>query len=191
MDHGVWKSNGILQVLDMQDGTRTAAAPSQWNDPDMLEFGNLPTLGENRAHFGMWAMLAAPLILGTDIRELDAAALAVLTSRELLAINQDPRGVQGYPVRKGSGLDVWVKPLEGGDFALAFLNRGDAPVEEDYQWPEDGFKDHHSGFEVDFKTDGFLIRDVIANEAAGTTSQTLNVAVGPRDLAVYRFSLAQ
>lgn len=191
VDHGVWKSHGILQILDMQDGTRTAAAPGQWNDPDMLEFGNLPTLGENRAHLGMWAMLAAPLILGTDIRELDAAELAVLTNRELLAINQDPRGVQGYPVRKGAGLDVWVKPLEGGDFALAFLNRSDASISEVYEWPEDGFKDHHSGFEVDFDTDGFTIRDILAGGAAGTTSQALDVTVGPRDVAMYRLSPAR
>lgn len=110
VDHGTWKSNAIVQVLDLQNGTRRAAGPGRWNDPDMLEFHNLPTLEENCAHIAMWAMLAAPLILCTSIRTLSKAALAVLKNRDLIAINQDAHGIQGYPIRKGAGLEVWVKP---------------------------------------------------------------------------------
>ncbi len=188
VDHGTWKSYGIMQILDMQDGKRQAAGAGHWNDPDMLEFGNLASLGENRAHFAMWAMLAAPLILGTDIRKLDEAELAVLKNRELLAVALDPKGIQGYPIRKGDGLEVWVRPLAGGDFALAFLNRGNQPLSENYAWPEDGLKDNFSGFEVDFGSDAFNIRNVWSGADAGDTSSPLSVTVGARDVAVYRLS---
>ena len=65
--HGSWSSSGILPILDKQRAVRGFAGPGGWNDPDMMEVGNLPTLAENRSHFAMWAMLAAPLIIGTDV----------------------------------------------------------------------------------------------------------------------------
>ena len=61
---------GVLQILDMQEGLRKYAGPGHWNDPDMLEVGNGMTVNEDRAHFSMWCMLAAPLISGNDLRHM-------------------------------------------------------------------------------------------------------------------------
>jgi alpha-galactosidase len=69
-----------MQILDKQDGLREYAEPGHWNDPDMLEVGNGKlTLAEDRAHFSMWAMIAAPLIAGNDLRTMDKSTLEVLT----------------------------------------------------------------------------------------------------------------
>ena len=72
---------GVLQILDMQEGLRVYAGPGHWNDPDMLEVGNGLTPNEDRAHFAMWSMLAAPLIAGNDLRTMPANVASVLTNK--------------------------------------------------------------------------------------------------------------
>ncbi|MEO7768316.1 MAG: glycoside hydrolase family 27 protein, partial [Ferruginibacter sp.] len=80
-DNGSWKAWGVMQILDKQEGLRKYAGPGHWNDPDMLEVGNGGfTPGENRAHFSMWAMLAAPLIAGNDLRSMTDEIRQVLTN---------------------------------------------------------------------------------------------------------------
>ncbi|MFW9597923.1 MAG: glycoside hydrolase family 27 protein, partial [Paludibacter sp.] len=94
-DHGTWKSFGVMQILDKQDGLRQYAGPGHWNDPDMMQVGNGMSFNQERAHFTMWAMLAAPLISGNDLRSMSQQTLSVLTNREVIAINQDTLGIQG------------------------------------------------------------------------------------------------
>jgi alpha-galactosidase len=84
VDHGTWKSWGVMQILDMQDGLRIHAGPGHWNDPDMMEVGNGLTVNENRAHFSMWCMLAAPLIAGNDLRNMDKETLEILTNKDVI-----------------------------------------------------------------------------------------------------------
>ena len=85
-----------MKILDMQDGLRTYAGPDHWNDPDMLEVGNGGmTVNEDRAHFSMWCMLAAPLMAGNDLTSMSDATRAILTNAEAIAINQDVLGIQG------------------------------------------------------------------------------------------------
>ena len=96
------------------------AGPGHWNDPDMLEIGNggmTPT--EYRTHQSMWAMMAAPLIIGTDLRTASADTLAILGNQEIIAVDQDRLGVQGSIVSDADGLMVLDKPLAGGDHAIA------------------------------------------------------------------------
>ncbi len=103
------------------------AGPGHWNDPDMLEIGNGGmTDTEYRTHLSMWAMMAAPLIIGTDLRKATDSTLAVLTARNVIAIDQDRLGVQGAVVSDADGLLVLDKPLAGGDHALALYNSTDA-----------------------------------------------------------------
>ncbi|MFI5913003.1 NPCBM/NEW2 domain-containing protein [Dactylosporangium sp. NPDC051541] len=102
------------------------AGPGHWNDPDMLEIGNGEmTATEYRTHMSMWAVMAAPLIIGTDLRTASAETLSILGNRELIAVDQDRLGVQGKVVADSGGLMVLDKPLANGDHAIALYNSTD------------------------------------------------------------------
>jgi alpha-galactosidase len=113
----------------------TAVAPLA-SDPDMLEVGKLASDTEDRAHFSMWALMAAPLLAGNDVRSMSAATKTVLTNTEVIAIDQDPRGIQGKLVASpSSNLQVWVKQLSGTNtVAVALLNRGSSPASITAEW---------------------------------------------------------
>ena len=112
-DHGTWKSRGVLQILDLQEGLRVHAGPDHWNDADMMEVGNGGmTVNEDRAHFTIWAMLASPLIAGNDIRNMSKETAAILTNKAVIALNQDPLGVQAFKYAARDGVEYWFKPLK-------------------------------------------------------------------------------
>ena len=93
---------GFTKILDQQVGLESYAGPGHWNDPDMLEVGNGDlTYDENKAHFSLWCILAAPLMLGNDVRTLKPEIHEILTNKEVIAVNQDPLGRQGR-CRQGS-----------------------------------------------------------------------------------------
>jgi alpha-galactosidase len=103
------------------------AGPGGWNDPDMLEIGNGGMSDdEYRTHMTLWAMQAAPLIMGHDLRKTTPAAARILTNRAVLAIDQDPRGVHGHRVRSEGNIEMWRKELANGSAAVALFNRGDS-----------------------------------------------------------------
>jgi alpha-galactosidase len=103
------------------------AGPGGWNDPDMLEVGNGGmTDDEYRTHMTLWAMQAAPLIMGHDLRKTTASAMRILTNRAVLAIDQDALGVQGRRVRTEGQVEIWRKELANGSAAVAVFNRGTA-----------------------------------------------------------------
>ncbi|HEV2867224.1 MAG TPA: alpha-galactosidase, partial [Allosphingosinicella sp.] len=122
-------SLGMLDIADRNEPLWPFASPGHWNDPDMLEVGNGGmSESEYRAHFSLWAIMAAPLIAGNDVANMDAATRAILLNREVIAVDQDPLGVQGRRVRDDGEQELWVKPLAGGARAVLFLNRGTAPA---------------------------------------------------------------
>lgn len=110
------------------------AGPGAWNDPDMLEVGNGKlTDDENRTHFSLWCMLAAPLILGNDLRLIlssdgeanpDNPVLKTVTNKSLILIDQDPLGKPAKRIKKMHGIDIIARPLANGDIALCFYNAG-------------------------------------------------------------------
>jgi alpha-galactosidase len=103
------------------------AGPGHWNDPDMMEIGNGGmTATEYRTHMSMWAMMAAPLLIGTDLRSASPETMAILSNREIIAIDQDRLGVQGAVVADRDGLMVLDKPLANGDRAIALYNSTDS-----------------------------------------------------------------
>jgi alpha-galactosidase len=109
----------------MQVGLEKYSGPNAWYDPDMLEVGNGGmTDAEYRAHFGLWALLNAPLIAGNDLRSMRPAINKILTNREVIAIDQDWGGKQGYKLRDDGDGEVWVKPMADGSRAIVLLNRG-------------------------------------------------------------------
>jgi alpha-galactosidase len=122
---GVWKK--IITTVDRNSGLFSFAGPGGWNDPDLLEIGNrhLSRI-EQETHFFLWVIMAAPLILGNDVRTIDQEAILLLTNPESLAINQDLLGAQGRIVLDFNfESQVWVKPLESGATALLLINSSD------------------------------------------------------------------
>ena len=132
-----WGGMGLVHVIDLQDGLHPFAGPGHWNDPDMLQVGNGGmTLGEYRTHFSLWAVLAAPLFAGNDVRNMSAETRSILMNREVIAIDQDPLGMQGRKVRDTGPLEVWLKPLAGGERAVLLFNRGSVEVKMAVMWDE-------------------------------------------------------
>ena len=127
-------------ILDRQVGLESYAGPGGWNDPDMLEVGNGGmTLVEYRAHFSLWAILAAPLMAGNDLRSMTPEIRDILTNREVIAVDQDPLGRQGRKVRDDGDVEVWAKELADGSRAVALLNRGESAIAIAVAWPEIGY----------------------------------------------------
>lgn len=125
-----WKSIQLIYSHNIK--LYKHACPGAWNDPDMLEVGNGKlTANENKTHFSLWCMMAAPLILGNDVRLLvgsDGApiehhpVLKTVTNKNLIAIDQDPLGKPAKRIKKVRGVDIIGRPLANGDIALCFYN---------------------------------------------------------------------
>jgi alpha-galactosidase len=106
----------------------------------MLEVGNGGmSLDEYTTHMTLWAMSAAPLLMGHDLRQTSPAMLALLENREVIAVDQDAKGIQGKAVRKDGALEIWAKPLDDGAVALALFNRGDASAKIEARAADAGF----------------------------------------------------
>ena len=106
-----------------QAGLERYAGPGHWNDPDMLEVGNGKlTFAENRAHFSLWAILAAPLLAGNDLPHMTPEVKSILTNRDVIAIDQDKLGRQGSRGYAEGEVEVWTRSLSGGAKAIAIFN---------------------------------------------------------------------
>jgi len=152
------------------------AGPGHWNDPDMLEIGNggmSPT--EYRTHMSMWAMMAAPLIIGTDLREASADTLAILGNRDVIAIDQDPLGVQAAVVSDRDGLMVLDKPLAGGERAIALYNSTDVPAVVDVAAADTGLRG----------APAYRLRDVWTGKVTQARA-TISASVPAHGAVVYR-----
>jgi alpha-galactosidase len=129
----LWRTTGdigdrwgsMVALLDLNAQYALAAGPGAWNDPDMLEVGNGGmTDDEYRAHFSLWALMAAPLMAGNDVRTMPAATRDILLNKEVVAVDQDSLGVQGMLVQEAApDLQVWAKPLSDGSRAVVLFNR--------------------------------------------------------------------
>jgi alpha-galactosidase len=132
----------ITRLIDINVSLSPYAGPGHWNDPDMLEIGNGSlTDAENRAHFSMWAMMAAPLIAGNDLTSMSAATKAILTNAEVIAVDQDPLGNQATLVATPqTGLQVWSKTLTGSKVrAVALFNRNTSAASITVTFSQVGF----------------------------------------------------
>ncbi len=185
-DHGTWKSWGVMQILDMQKGLREHAGPGHWNDPDMLEVGNGMSVSEDRAHFSMWAMLAAPLIAGNDLRSMSAETRAILINKEVVAVNQDALGVQGFQYSAKDKVEVWFKPLSDSDWAMAVLNRSESPHQLSFDWKREQVGDTFSKRAARFDLTEYAVRDLWTGRDLGTTRRTLSATVPPHDVLMLR-----
>ncbi|URX64765.1 glycoside hydrolase family 27 protein [Luteibacter anthropi] len=154
------------------------ASPGHWNDPDMLEVGNGGmTDVEYRSHFSLWSIMASPLLIGTDLRTIKPDALQILLNKEVIAIDQDPLGVQGKQVRDAGGIHVIVKPLKDGAVAVAVFNETDKAKDVSVPAREIGLKAGGS----------YTFRDLWAHtDAKGDGS--IKATLAPHATVMYRIS---
>jgi len=134
------KWSEVIRLIDANKDQYAGAGPGHWNDPDMLEVGNGLNDVEGRAHFSMWAIMAAPLITGNDLTKMSGATKATLTNAEVIAVDQDSLGKQGRVVATpGTNLEVWSKEMSGSNTrAVALFNRGTASASITVQWSQIG-----------------------------------------------------
>lgn len=179
----------ILRNLD-RDSTpspniQNAAGPpgssgigwGHWNDPDYLapELGMTSTQAQSQ--FSMWAMVAAPLILGSDPRGLSPATISMLSNPQVIAIDQDPLGVQGSLLSQSGSGQVWVKPLANGDRAVALFNRGSGPLQISTTASAVGLP----------QADAYKLSDLWTNETTTTTGD-ISANVPSDAVVLYRFT---
>ena len=187
IDHeGKYKDYGVLQILDLQDGLRTYAGPGGWNDPDMLEVGNGMTVNEDRAHFTLWCMLAAPLISGNDLRHTPKETLAILTDKDIIALDQDTLGIEAFKYSAKEGVEIWFKPLARDAWGMCVLNRNTAPKEITFNWKDEVVRDDFSKREAGFDTTIYRLTDLWKKRELGTTKKPLQAEVPGHDVLMLR-----
>jgi alpha-galactosidase len=151
-----------------------------WNDPDYLA----PELGMSSAQaqsqFSMWAMVAAPLILGSDPRQLSSTSINMLKNSQVIAIDQDSLGAQGYPIQTSGNGQVWVKPLASGDRAVALFNRGS----------NNNLQISTTITAVGLPQGNYQLTNLWTNQTT-TTSQTISADVDPASVVLYRVTPVQ
>ncbi len=159
------------------------AGPGHWNDPDMLIAG-MPGLSEsqNRAFFSLWCMMAAPLMAGNDLRDMSASTIKILTNPEVVAVDQDPLGVQGHLIRTEGKVSVWAgKPLFDGSQAVLFFNPGTAAETVILNLSELGIAPQAA----------LYTRDIWQHSTSGpavSARGVLTVMVPPNDIRMFRTS---
>jgi alpha-galactosidase len=158
----------VLAIVDQEAPLQSFAGPGHWNDPDMLEVGNGGmTDMEYRSHFSLWAILAAPLIAGNDLRSMRPEIREILTNKEVIAVDQDALGRQGERVAKNGDLEVWAKQLKDGSRAVLLLNRGAAEHQISANWDDLGYPNALSA----------SVRDLWQHKDLGKMTGKLSAAV--------------
>ncbi|KFF02496.1 glycoside hydrolase family 27 protein [Flavobacterium reichenbachii] len=181
-----WSSWGFMKIAEMRKDIRKYSGPDHWNDFDMMEVGNEMNDTEDKSHFAMWCMLSSPLFTGNDYRKMSKETLAILTNKELIAVNQDKLGIQGFKYSALDGLEVWVKPLSDGAWAVTFLNRSDAVRKINFDWKKNAFKDADFGYEADFNKTAFKLKDLWKNKDAGTTKKNFTADLASHDVVTLK-----
>jgi alpha-galactosidase len=178
-----------MQILDMNAPLADYAGPGHWNDPDMLVVGidtskttvvnragaKGCTIEEYRSHMSLWCLMAAPLLAGNDIRNMNDNIKEILMNSEIIAINQDPLGKQAKRIRDDGDTEVFAKPLEDGSWAVGLLNRNDS---------------ENKNIRIDWKELGIngerQIRDLWKHTDLGRFSDYFACSVEPHQCVVVR-----
>jgi alpha-galactosidase len=192
-------AGGVLINLDMQQGLEKYAGPGHWNDPDMLEVGNGGlTVNEARSHFSLWCMLAAPLIAGNDLTQMDPVSKDILINQDMIAIDQDKLGKQGYKIKDYGEIEVYYKPLNNSDMAICFFNRLDYPIQVEFDWTSMSLSATRDskplllGLKIDRKDNyiegQYSIWNVWQKKSVGTTSQKFIASLPGHDVIVLRLT---
>ena len=186
---GKFRGHTVIEQLRYNEPWRKYHGPGHLNDADMLEVGNDLTVNQGRAHFGLWAMMASPLILGNDLRSMDKETLDIISNRDVIAVDQDSLCVQGFKIPVGHNVETWWKPLAGGDWAVLVLNINKEPVDYELNWQMFNMTDDEvSGRSTDFDKTVYTVRDLWNGGKPTKTDKPLKVKVGGEDAAMYRLT---
>lgn len=185
----MWSS--ILGIYEINVKLADYSGVGGWNDPDMLEVGNGNlTVEENKAHFTLWCMLSAPLILGNDIREFidvdgnvdyNNKILQIVTNRELIAVDQDKKGIQCRRMKTNAITDILVKPLDKGEVAICFFNKSNS--EKDMRV---SLKEVANLSYVELSDVGAYQYTDLWSKEIDVTSGAINARVAPHGVRVFR-----
>lgn len=171
----------VVEIIDFNEKLYPYAGPGHWNDPDMLEVGNGDlTYTENVSHFTMWCMMAAPLMCGNDLVDMPGDVKYILTNKEVIAVDQDPKGIQGHVAIDLGDRQVWTKELEGEDMAVCFFNRSDRPWNLSFAW--DNLD------EIRFSSTTYSIRDLWLHKEIGRTSKPTVSEIPAHGVLIVRLS---
>ena len=180
-----WRS--IVDIgFEKQADLHPYAGPGHWNDPDMLVVGmygkgNVAAGGctdaEYRSHFSLWCLLAAPLMIGCDVRNMNPFTWGLLAKREVLAVDQDPLGRQGYRIgwngHAGDRQETWAKPLQDGSIAVGLFNMSEKHEHRiNVAWESIGLHDRRP----------CLVRDLWEGRELGEFTRHFSVKVPPHDV---------
>jgi alpha-galactosidase len=185
-NNGNASESGVMKIMEMQSTLNSYAGPGHWNHPGTMEVGNGMTPAEDRAHFVLWCMSAAPLFAGNDLRRMTKETLALLKNRELIAIDQDSLGAQGFIYKETDSLQTWFKPLRNGDWAVCFFNRSSKPRKVDFNWNRVLITDSASKKEFNANKRYYGIRNVLNKKMLGNSNKPLKATVNPHDVVVVR-----
>jgi alpha-galactosidase len=183
---GTWSAQSVISILDKQVPIRKFNGPNHWNDPDMLEVGNGMSYTEDKSHFSLWCMLAAPLAAGNDLRRMSAQTRGILTNKELIAVDQDGLGISAFKMIFPDSLEVWVKPLKNSGFVLCFLNRTVSSKKINLHWSDLNITDSQSGLDVHFDKQVFNYRDLWQKDNAGKTAKNFVREIASHDVIVLK-----
>jgi alpha-galactosidase len=185
-----WETPGVYQhsITEIgfnQDAWTSHSRPGHWNDPDMLVLGWVGwgpqlhatrlTPAEQYTHFTLWCMLGAPLLIGCDLDRLDAFTLGLLSNDEVIAVNQDALGKQGYRVATIGQVDVYKKDLEDGSCAVAFFNRGSSPANVTAKTARFGYWEKK-----------VAVRDLWRQKDLGIFDKEIQLSIAPHDVLLYK-----
>jgi alpha-L-fucosidase len=177
---------GILRSAYQGEAVGRYAGPGHWNDLDMLVIGlrgktHLPGRGkantqEYRSQMGLWSLLAAPLVIGGDIRTMDVENLKILMNKEVIAIDQDALGIPACRAKKINDLEAWLRPLANGDYAVGILNVGESTLKTTVTGRDLGLPGTYT------------VRDLWKQEDLGKFQGSLECEVQPHELRLLRFT---
>ncbi len=185
-NYGNWEAQSVISILDKQIPIRKYNGPNHWNDPDMLEVGNGMSYNEDKAHFSLWCMLAAPLAAGNDLRKMSSQTRDILTNKEMIAVDQDSRGIAAFKMEMPDSLEMWVKPLKNNELAICFLNRTGSSKKIDMDWKNFNISDAQSGLEIHFDNQYFSLRDLWLKKDAGKTDKKLVREIASHEVIVFK-----
>ncbi len=177
-DGDVWGNQfGWTAIVDKQVGLEKYAGPGHWNDPDMLTVGIKMPVNESRAHFTMWCMLAAPLISGNDLRAMTYDTQKILTNKNVIAIDQDKLGKQGFKIMDYGSFEIWQKPLINDEIAICLFNRDIKVKNLILNW---------SKFKIKKLKGIYKVKNVWENLDIGTTDVNKKIQIPARDVVLFR-----
>ena len=192
----LWRTTGdivdrwdaMIAILDKERDLAKYAGPGYWNDPDMLEVGNGGmTTDEYKTHFSLWCILAAPLMAGNDLQNMSPETSEILKNAEIIALDQDTLGKQGFCYRKNGDYEIWIKKLANHEKAACLLNRSDEEklVQVDFNLLLKA-NDNYWASEP-YNLADYKVRDLWEHKEVNLDKNNMYIKMSPHSIIVYRF----